>query len=285
MSDRTAHQLTGIRVAVPATRRATETAALIRRWGGEPLVAALLQEIPVRDEAPLRAATEAILTGGCTWSVHLTGVGTRRWFDRAAGWGRLDDLLVVLGGAGIIPRGQKASAALAERGLQPTWVPAGETSSEISAWLVPRLGGTDVVSLQLFGEPVPALNAALRGTGARVVEVAPYQWALPQDPHEAAAAQALVRTIARRQVEALVLTSAVQATHLFAISRPLGLEAELRSSLTDHVFTAAVGEVARSGLEREGVPVDLVAEPARMGALVRSLAEAAGRVRAKAGMP
>lgn len=273
--------LRGIRVAVPATRRADETAALIRRWGGEPIVAPLLQEIPVVDEAPLRAATQDLIDVGCTWSIHLTGVGTRRWFERSAEWGLLDALLGVLGGSGIIARGQKASAALADRGLAPTWIPAGETSAEIAAWLAPRVGHADTVSVQLYGEPVASLTAALSGQGARVIEVAPYQWALPTDPADRDAAKRLVSAIAGREVEALVLTSAVQATHLFVISRSLGLEADLRAALTDHVFTASVGEVARGGLEREGVPVDLVAEPARMGALTRALAEAADRVRTK----
>src|SRR5579862_4103403 len=129
--------LAGITVAVPATRRAQETAALVRRWGGEPLVAPLLQEVPVPDETRLRQATEAVIAAGPTWSVHLTGVGTRRWFERAEAWGLGLALTDCLRAAQLIPRGQKATAALAQSGLEPAWVPAGETSAEISAWLVP----------------------------------------------------------------------------------------------------------------------------------------------------
>jgi uroporphyrinogen-III synthase len=273
--------LAGIRVAVPATRRAAETAALVGRWGGEPVVAPLLEEIPVEDEGPLRAATEAVIGAPATWSVHLTGVGTRRWFQRAEGWGLLDDLLGVLRAGAIIPRGQKARGALAERDLTPTWIPDGETSAEIAEWLVPRLGPGQTVSVQLFGEPVPSFTDRLRATGATLIEVAPYQWALPADPADRAAAEGLVTALAAGSMQALVITSAVQATNLFVVARTLGLEDALRSALTGRVFTAAVGEVARGGLEREAVPVDLVAEPPRMGALIRSLAEAAGQVRAK----
>ncbi|HLI57807.1 MAG TPA: uroporphyrinogen-III synthase [Actinomycetota bacterium] len=275
--------LAGITVAVPATRRAKETAALVRRWGGEPLVAPLLQEVPVPDETRLRQATEAVIAAGPTWSVHLTGVGTRRWFERAEAWGLGPALTDCLRAAQLIPRGQKATAALAQSGLEPAWVPAGETSAEISAWLVPRLGATDTVAVQLFGEPVPGFVGELAGAGAAVIEVAPYEWALPPDPADRASAEALVTAIASGEVQAIVITSAVQATHLFAVARGLGCEAALRDRLIRSVFAAAVGEVASQGLEREGVPVDLVAAPPRMGALVRSLAEAADRVRAKAG--
>src|SRR2546423_80533 len=177
--------LEGIRVAVPATRRAAETAALVRRWGGEPLVGPLLEEVPVEDEAPMRAATEEIVAAPATWSVHLTGVGTRRWLARAEAWGLRDPLLAGLAGARIVARG----------------------------------------------------------------------------PH----------------------TSAVQAANLFAVARTLGLEADLRRCLNERIFTAAVGGVSRSGLEREGVRVDFVAEPARLGALIRGLAASSDRIRAKAG--
>ena len=89
--------------------------------------------------------------------------------------------------------------------------------------------------------------------------------------------------IAAAEVQALVVTSAVQAANLFAVARTLGLEADLRRSLNERIFTAAVGEVSRGGLEREGVPVDFVADPARLGALIRGLAASSDRIRAKSG--
>src|SRR5438876_5001259 len=149
--------LDGIRVAVPATRRAAETEALIRRWGGTSLVGPLLEEVPVEDEAPLRSATEEVLSAPATWSVHLTGVGTRRWFAKAAEWGLREQLLAVLGACHVIARGPKSAAALVESGLTPEWTPPRETSAEMAAWLRPQLGPEETVSVQLYGEPVPGL--------------------------------------------------------------------------------------------------------------------------------
>jgi len=275
--------LEGIRVAVPATRRAAETAALVRRWGGEPLVGPLLEEVAVEDEGPLRAATEQIVAAPATWSVHLTGVGTRRWLARAQAWGLRDPLLAVLAAARIVARGPKTSAALSEHGLKAAWIPPGETSGEIARWLAPQVGAADTVAIQLYGEPVPGLTATLAAAGARVVEVAPYRWALPADAERSEAAQRVVVAIAAAEVQALVVTSAVQAANLFAVARTLGLEADLRRSLNERIFTAAVGEVSRGGLEREGVPVDFVADPARLGALIRGLAASSDRIRAKSG--
>lgn len=277
--------LRGILVAVPATRRAAETEALIRRWGGTSLVGPLLEELPVDDEAPLRMATEEIVAAPATWSIHLTGVGTRRWFARAAEWGLRERLLEVLAAAHILARGPKSTAALAESGLRPEWTPPGETSAEMAAWLGPKLRPTDTVSVQLYGEPLPGLTRTLAATGARVLEVAPYRWALPVDPGQREAAEGVVRSIAAGAVQAIVVTSAVQATNLFSVARDLGVEDDLRRCLTERIFTATVGEVSKSGLTREGVPVDFVASPARLGALIRGLAESSQQIREKSGLP
>jgi uroporphyrinogen-III synthase len=274
--------LHGILVAVPATRRATETEALIRRWGGTCIVGPLLEEVPVEDEAPLRSATEEVLSAPATWSVHLTGVGTRRWFAKAAEWGLREQLLEVIGAGHVIARGPKSAAALAESGLTPEWTPPGETSAEMATWLRPQLGPEDTVSVQLYGEPVPGLTKTLAATGARVVEVAPYRWALPADPAQREAAEGVVRSIATAGVQAIVVTSAVQATNLFSVARALGVEDDLRRSLTERIFTATVGEVSKAALVREGVPVDFVSSPSRLGALIRGLAASSAQVRAKA---
>lgn len=196
----------------------------------------------------------------------------------------LPRLLDVLRNARIVARGQKTSAALAEHRLAVHWTPPDESSAAIARWLAPQVGPQDRVVVQLFGEPAGALLDALAATGAEVIEVAAYVWDFPSDPAQREAGRHLVQAIGAGDVHALVLTSAVQATHLFAVARLEGIEAEVRRALTDRIFTAAVGETAAGGLQREGVGVDLIASPARMGALIRALAEAAPAVRAKAGL-
>jgi uroporphyrinogen-III synthase len=273
--------LEGLVVGIPAARRATETARLVQRWGGIPLVGPTVQEVPVEDEEPLLQATEEVIASNLRWSVLLTGVGTRRWLSRAESWGRLEDLLDRLRSADLIPRGAKAKAALAAHGLESAWVPEGETSREIATWLTERLQPGDVLALQRQGEPVPALRKPLEGAGARVIEVAPYRWELPDDRGPA---MRLMLALTRADVHALVITSAPQIHHLFALARQGGVEADLRRALGERVFLAAVGTVAGAGLEAEGLVPDLVAQPPRMGALIRALASARDRVLEKSGV-
>ncbi len=272
--------LSGIRVALPAARRAKETAALVKRWGGIPIIGPVLREVPVEDDSDLREATEEAATRGMAWSVHLTGVGTRRWFASAQAWGLSEALLDSLRRARIVARGPKAAAALKEHGLEPFWMPKVETSEEIAAWLVPQLGPGEAVALQVYGEEPPALMDALVESGARVIEVAPYRWALPEDR---APGHRLVTVLASGEAQALVITSAPQARHLFLLAGDLRLEEELRLALKERVFVASVGTVASRGLAQEGVEADLVATPPRLGALFRALAGAREAILQKAG--
>ena len=270
--------LVGLVVGVPAARRAAETASLVERWGGTPLVGPAVEEIPVGDDESLRAATEAVVAQPPAWSVHLSGVGTRRWFEQAEEWGLLPSLLDALGAAGVIPRGPKAERVLRAQHLQPAWTPEGETSAEIAAWLSARVQAGESVVIQRHGEPSAALSASLEAAGARLIEIVTYRWAIPGDRGPA---EDLVRALAGGGVHALLITSAPQARHLFVLARGLGLGHELGRALGSRVFVGAVGSVAAEGLRAEGVEPDLIAPQARLGSLVRSLAGAREQVLAK----
>src|ERR687891_843258 len=171
--------LEGLVVGIPAARRAEETAVLVRRWGGTALIGPTVEERPVEDDGPLHAATREVLTAPAAWSVHLTGVGTRRWFERARTWGLLPQLLDVLRRARVVARGGKARRALGEHGLDTDWSPPAETSAEIAAWLAPQVVPDETVALQRHGEPSRVLTEALTTAGARLVEVVTYRWSLP----------------------------------------------------------------------------------------------------------
>lgn len=273
--------LRGLTVGIPATRRATETARLVERWGGNPLVGPTVREVTAADPAPVVEATRRAIDAPLRWSVHLTGVGTSRWFALADQAGLLDALLGKLSATGLIARGPKAKAALARVDLRPVWIPESETSDEIAEFLSARLSGGEAVAVQLHGDPVPALAEAITSGGAELIAVQSYSWELPEDTRPA---EQLIRSILDGNVHALVVTSAPQARFLARIADQNGVQDELLDRLREQVFLAAVGTVAASGLEELGLQADLIARPARMGTLVRALAESRSRVEAKAGL-
>ncbi len=260
--------LSGFVVGIPAARKAEESATLVARYGGVPVVGPTVRENEVPDPA-VAGATYKLLQRAPTWSVHLTGIGTRRWFRAAQRLGCLDQLLEQLRAARLVARGPKVRAAMHEYDLEPYWIPPDELSATIAGWLIPQLQPNDVVVVQCAGESPPGFITALTSNGSEVVEVAPYEWDLPADKGPA---KELARAVANNVVDVLLVTSAPQVRHLLAIAKEAGCEEGLRDALAHHVFVAAVGEVAAAALRDEGLSVDVIAQPPRLGALVRAVA-------------
>lgn len=272
--------LAGMVIGVPAARRSMETAHLIERWGGTPLVGPTVEEVEVRDPGPVVEATRRVIDAPAAWSVHMTGVGTKRWFGIAEEHGLLEPLRSTLTKARVVARGQKASTALRGYGLTPEWLPPTETSREIAEWMRDKVVRGDLVALQRHGEPVPGLSAPLEEAGGRIVDIATYTWEIPADRRPA---EELVAALVEGTVHALVITSAPQVRNLFRVAEDLGKDRELQQALLDRVYLASVGTVASIPLTERGLTPGLVAQPARFGALLRSLAAARSEVLAKAG--
>ncbi len=269
--------LDGLVVGIPAARKAADTAALVERFGGRPLVGPTVDETSSAD-ADVAQATSFMTRVRVNWSVHLTGTGTRRWIDIADRANLKTELLATLSKAHIVARGPKTRTALREFGLEPVWMPSEESSHAIAEWLAPQIGIADMVVVQRHGDPVPQLIDTFCATGARVAEIAPYRWDLPAD---LGPAKGLVAAVASGEVDVLLITSGPQLRHLLVVADQERCGEAVRSALAERVFIAAVGEVAASGISDEGLVADLVAYPYRLATLVRSVAAARDQVLAK----
>ena len=71
------HALNGLRVVSFESRRSAEMAELIRNYGGEPIPAPAMREVPLTDQREAFAFGETLLAGDWDVLILLTGVGTR----------------------------------------------------------------------------------------------------------------------------------------------------------------------------------------------------------------
>jgi uroporphyrinogen-III synthase len=120
-----------------------------------------------------------------------------------------------------------------------------------------------------YGERNTALAEGLRERGARVAEVCPYEWALPDNLEP-------LRTIVKEgpaQIDAIAFTSQVQVRHLFTVADQMGLHAQLAASLNDSIIVAAVGPVCADALKQFGVTPDVQPADPKMGPLLIALAD------------
>jgi len=228
------------------------------------VIAPAVRIVPLPDDTELRMATQACVDYPPDIVVATTGVGFRGWLSAASALGL--PLAAVLEKTRIVARGPKARGAIRAAGLTEVWSPESECSAEVLSWLLSGDLTGQRVAVQLHGEPQPMFIAALRESGADVVEVPVYQWTLPED---IAPLQRLVDQVLAGLVDAVTFTSAPAVTALLKVAPNPGAVID---AFRENVLAACVGPVCAALLEREGVPV-VVPPRGRLGTLVRALTE------------
>jgi uroporphyrinogen-III synthase len=262
-----------LRVVAFESRRAVEMAALIRKQGGDPLVAPSMREVPLAEQPAALAFARALAAGEVDVLVCLTGVGTRALADAVAPVLPRERLGALLAATTIVARGPKPVAALRELGVVPALtVPEPNTWRELLATIDGGLAvhGKRIV-VQEYGVPNDELLAGLRARGAVVTAVPVYRWALPEDlgPLTTAAER-----VAAGALDVALFTSATQATHLLQIAEARGLRAGLASGLARAVV-GSIGPVCSEALRTAGLPVDCEPTHPKMGPLVMETLRAA----------
>jgi len=265
-----ARPLEGFVVGVTADRRSGEQAQLLERRGATVVIGSVLRTLPLGPEEGLRAATETLIERPPDEVVTSTGIGVRGWFSAAESWGRDEALFDALRAARFLARGPKAAAALQTAGFDPAWRAPGERMAEVVDHLVTEGVAGRRVALQLAGDSDSAATEALRGAGADVVEVPVYRWIRPDDDRPALR---LVDAACRGAVHAVTFTTAPAVDAFFEFARESARSDLLVQALNGPVTAACVGPVCADAARALGVSEPVEPRPARLGSMVRALAE------------
>jgi len=170
----------GKRVLALESRRATETAELIRRNGGEPFVAPSMREVPLETNHDALLFAERLFSGTFDCMIFLTGVGTRYLARLLASRYGDDAFPSALKKVTVVARGPKPIAALRE-----LYVPIQVTVPEPNTWreIVTIMHGRPErnLAVQLYGAYPKELLESLQTNGRTVTPVPIYTWALPED--------------------------------------------------------------------------------------------------------
>jgi len=269
----------GLRVLTLESRRSSEMAALVSNYGGQPLSAPALREVPLDTNTEAFAFIDSLLRHEFDLVILLTGVGTRALLAVVDRRGLRSAFLAALGSTRIAARGPKPVAVLRELGLTP-WVVAPEpnTWKELIAALDAKAAELTLrgarVAVQEYGTSNAQLLDGLRERGAAVVSVPVYRYALPDDlgPLEAA-----VRAVAGRDLDVVLFTTATQVVHLLDVARRMNVEPAVRQGLAA-MAVASIGPTTSEELREQGIAIDIEASHPKMGFLVRDAAERAADV-------
>ena len=260
--------LKGARVGLLESRLSQELAELVRRLGGTPVLAPSVREVPHGEETA--RFLDALVTQRFSVIVVLTGAAAAAVLREAERRGQLREALDAFERATLVCRGPKPTAVMRRHGVEVDIIPDKPyTTNE----LLQAMEDTDLadrdVALVHYGERNTVLSEALRARGARLAEVCPYEWALPEDTEPL---RALVRDLAG-QVDAVAFTSQIQVRNLFAVAAEMGLSEQVRTALNADVIVAVVGPVCAQALKDERVLPDVQPADPKMGPLLTALAD------------
>jgi uroporphyrinogen-III synthase len=255
------------------SRRAAEIGTLISRFGGRPIVAPALREVPRESNAEAVRFAGQLLDGAFDVVIFLTGVGARALFDAVAHVHPREKMIAALSRTRVAVRGPKPLAVMREWGV-PVWVVAPEPNTwrELMTALDARAGEQPLhgcrVAVQEYGVSNEELLDALSGRGAQVTRVPVYQWTLPEDTGPLRSA---VHALVGGDIDIVILTSGVQLVHLWNIAEQENVADQLQRAL-GRTRIASIGPTCSEEVRRRGLTVALEASHPKMGILVTEAA-------------
>lgn len=262
-----------LRICSFESRRHEEMRSLIERQGAEATVVPSMRELPLDSNAAVFAFAELLMNGGVNVVVFLTGVGAKTLLEVVETRYSREEFLTALRTAQVAVRGPKPTAVLRE------WnVPIAVRAAEPNTWveLVAALDTAGAIpgkriAIQEYGKPNPEFLEELRRRGAVVQPVPVYRWALPEDP---SALHASIRDTIAGRFDVLLFTSAHQLDCVLEVAESAGAKDDWVQAAQSCVI-GSIGPTASEAIREHGLPVDLEAQPTRMGQLVKAAIEMA----------
>lgn len=273
----------GLRVLSLESRRAPEMAKLISNFGGHPVVAPSMREVPLEENAQALDFAAALKRGQLEMVIFLTGVGTRALTKVIETVYPKEEFAAALNKVAVVARGPKPQAVLRELGVRVSLtVPEPNTWRELLQALhenqesLPLHGSR--VAVQEYGVSNPELLEGLVARGASVTSVPIYQWRLPE---ELGPLRNAVELLARGKVDVVLFTSSIQVQHLLQIAAGMGLKKDMLRAFT-RIAVVSIGPVTSDELKDHGIIADMEPSHPKMGIMVNEAAErSADLLRAK----
>lgn len=263
----------GMNVLSLESRRSAEIAELIRKQGGQPVLAPSMREAPLeRNDAAFQFA-ERLFAGEFDMMILLTGVGTRILHQTLATRYPAERFPEALRRMTVVARGPKPAAVL--RALEvPVTVAAPEPNTWRELLAAIRDRPERRIAVQEYGRSNEELLEGLRQRGAEVTTVRVYQWDLPEDT---APLRDAARRLAAGELQVALFTTSIQIEHLLRVAAESGMDGAVLEALR-RMVVASIGPTTSEALEEAGVHPDLEPSHPKMGYLVQETAQRAAEI-------
>ena len=263
----------GLAVAAFESRMAREMTRLIEHYGGQPLVAPALREIPIQDNPAALRLGARLIDGQVDILILMTGIGTTTLFEILRSRHPMSSIMAGLKQTATVARGPKPVAALKPLGVTPTLtVPEPNTWVEVVSTLDEYRPVKGLrVAVQEYGTSNLELLEALRQRGAEVFPVPIYRWALPEDTGPL---KQVLGEIIAGNVQVMLVTNAAQIDHVMQLLEQEGTTAQFKEAC-GRMVVASIGPSASERLRHYDLSIDFEPLHSKMGVLVKETSEQA----------
>jgi uroporphyrinogen-III synthase len=280
--------LRGITVAVTSSRRASELASIVRKFGGIPYIA---PTIGIKNNNPLNSECNRFIETISKEKVHffifMTGVGVFNLFQNLQKLDKSNTVIEKLQDTIVIARSNKPRMELRKFGIKTHFVPDMNTLDGI--WnLLKRFDVKNKnIGILWHGDSSDSFKKRLKSLGANVFDFSSYSYSTNLERTNAIVLkkmgydyvapndekiERLIEDIMKGMVDAITFTSPPAVKEFFEFAKRNNKIKELKDSLNSNVLVVSVGPSTSKMLSNFHVLVDVVPANYRMGSMIKELA-------------
>lgn len=281
--------LCGVTVAITSSRRASELASLVRKFGGIPYIA---PTIGIRNKNALNSECikfiETIRNERMQFFVFMTGVGVFNLFQNIQKLDHLDTVIEKLRDTVVIARSNKPAMELRKFGIRTNLVPDINTIEGI----LDLLGNFDIknknIGILWHGDYSHSFREKLESLGSKVFEFSSYSYATSLGKTNAAMLKEmgydyvppseekirrLIEDIMTGTIDTITFTSPPAVKEFFEFAKRNNQIHALKERLNHNLLVVSIGPSTSKMLATFHVLVDVMPTTYRMGSMVKELAD------------
>ena len=281
--------LRGITVAITSSRRASELASIVRKFGGVPYIA---PTIGIRNKNPLINDCNKFIETVCHKKMHffvfMTGVGVFTLFQNVDKLHELDNVIEKLRDTVVIARSNKPAAELRKFGVATNFVPDMNTIDGVFDLVRKFDVKNKNIGILWHGNYSDSFKRKLESLGSKVFEFSAYSYSISLEqkngfilkemgydyvaPTEEKIRK-LIEDIMTGIIDAITFTSPPAVKGFFEFAKSNNKIESLKDKLNHNLLVVSVGPSTSKMLEKFQINVDVIPSTYRMGAMVKELAD------------
>ena len=281
--------LSGVTVAITSSRRASELASLVRKFGGIPYIA---PTIGIKNNNALNSECikfiETIRNERMQFFVFMTGVGVFNLFQNIQKLHQLETVIEKLQDTVVIARSNKPAMELRKFGIRTNLVPDINTIEGI----LNLLGNFDIknknIGILWHGDYSHSFREKLESLGSKVFEFSSYSYSTSLGKTNAAMLKEmgydyvppseekigkLIEDIMEGIIDTITFTSPPAVKEFFEFAKRNNQIHALKDRLNHNLLVVSIGPSTSKMLATFQVLVDVMPTTYRMGPMVKELVD------------